>query len=75
MSLSTYFYNEVNNFKNLLIVLALFVIMQGIYHSTGALGFSLLAKGILAPLSFGFVCSFFTLIARGEKNEEKIKMT
>jgi hypothetical protein len=35
--------NRNNHFQNLTIVLAAFVIMQGIYHSAGALGFSLLA--------------------------------
>jgi VIT1/CCC1 family predicted Fe2+/Mn2+ transporter len=66
-----------NNFKNLLIVLAVFIIMQGIYHSVGALGFSLLAKGILEPLSFGILilfAVFYLHSKRRTKNEEKVKV-
>ena len=70
--------NRTKNFRNLLIVLAVFVIMQGIYHTVGALGFSLLAKGILEPLSFGILSlfAFFYLNSkRRTKNEEKVKVT
>jgi heme A synthase len=70
--------NRNNNFKNLLIVLAVFVIMQGIYHSVSALGFSLLAKGILEPLSFGILMLFavsYLNSKRRAKNEEKVKVT
>jgi hypothetical protein len=70
--------NRNNNFKNLLIVLAVFVIMQGIYHSVSALGFSLLAKGILEPLSFGILilfAVFYLNSKRRTKNEEKVKVT
>jgi len=70
--------NRNNNFRNLLIVLAVFVIMQGIYHSVGALGFSLLAKGILEPLSFGILilfAVFYLNSKRRTKNEEKVKVT
>jgi hypothetical protein len=59
-------YNNSNNnsnthFQYLTIILAAFVITQGIYHSAGALGFSLLAKGILEPLSFGILLLFGAL--------------
>jgi uncharacterized membrane protein YfcA len=70
--------NRNNNFKNLLIVLAVFVIMQGIYHSVSALGFSVLAKGILEPLSFGILilfAVFYLNSKRRTKNEEKVKVT
>ena len=66
------------SFRNLLIVLAVFVIMQGIYHTVGALGFSLLAKGILEPLSFGILilfAVFYLNSKRRTKNEEKVKVT
>jgi hypothetical protein len=53
--------NSNTHFQYLTIVLAAFVIMQGIYHSAGALGFSLLAKGILEPLSFGILLLFGAL--------------
>jgi uncharacterized membrane protein YfcA len=70
--------NRNKNFRNLLIVLAVFVIMQGIYHAVGALGFSLLAKGILEPLSFGILilfAVFYLNSKRRTKNEEKVKVT
>lgn len=70
--------NRNNSFRNLLIVLAVFVIMQGIYHTVGALGFSLLAKGILEPLSFGILilfAVFYLNSKRRTKNEEKVKVT
>jgi uncharacterized membrane protein YfcA len=66
-------YNNRNNrFRNLSIVLAGFVIMQGIYHFVGALGFSLLAKAILEPLSFGILLFFgiMYLINRSKGKEE-----
>ena len=70
--------NKNNHFKNLIIVLAAFVIMQGIYHSAGALGFSLLAKGILEPLSFGILILFGVFYLNSKtraKNEEEVKAT
>ncbi len=70
--------NRNNNFKILLIVLAVFLIMQGIYHSVSALGLSLLAKGILEPLSVGILILFavFYLNSKSRtKNEEKVKVT
>jgi len=70
--------NRDNNFKILLIVLEVFLIMQGIYHSVSALGFSLLAKGILEPLSFGILilfAVFYLNSKRRTKNEEKVKVT
>lgn len=70
--------NRNNNFKNLLIVLAVFVMMQGIYHSVSALGFSLLAKVILEPLSFGILilfAVFYLNTKRRTKDEEKVKVT
>jgi hypothetical protein len=66
-------YNNRNNrFRNLSIVLAGFVIMQGIYHFAGVLGFSLLAKAILEPLSFGILLFFgiMYLINRAKGKEE-----
>jgi len=50
--------NRNNHFRYLSIVLAGFVIIQGIYHFAGALGFSFLAKAILEPLSFGILLFF-----------------
>lgn len=56
-------------------VLAAFVIIQGIYHSAGALGFSLFAKGILEPLSLAVLLFFgvIYLINRLKAKEEDVK--
>jgi hypothetical protein len=53
-------------------VLTAFVIIQGIYHSAGALGFSLLAKGMLESLSFVILLFFgvIYLIDRSKAKEE-----
>ena len=68
--------NRNNHFQNLTIVLAAFVIMQGIYHSAGALGFSLLAKGILEPLSFGILIFFGSiyLISKTSAKAEELRV-
>jgi hypothetical protein len=52
--------NSYNNhhFQNLLIVLAGFVLVHGIYHFVGAVGFNMLAKGILEPISFVILLLF-----------------
>jgi hypothetical protein len=66
-------YNNRNNyFRNLTMALAAFVIIQCVYHSAGALGFSLLAKGILEPISFGILLFFgiIYLINRSQAKEE-----
>ncbi|PWU80647.1 MAG: hypothetical protein DLM72_11105 [Candidatus Nitrosopolaris wilkensis] len=64
--------NRNNHLRYLSIVLAGFVTMQGMYHFAGALGFSLLAKAILEPLSFGILLFFgiIYLINRSKGKEE-----
>ncbi|HET7147274.1 MAG TPA: hypothetical protein VFI73_02135 [Candidatus Nitrosopolaris sp.] len=66
------YHNKEARFRNLSIVLAAFVILQGIYHSASALGFSLLAKMIVEPLSFGMLLLFglIYLINRSKGKEE-----
>jgi len=66
--------NRNNHFQNLSIVLAGFVIMQGIYHFAGALGFSLLAKAILEPISFGILLFFGIIyLIKRSKGKEEVK--
>ena len=78
----TYIIKRYNNrdihLRNLTIVLAAFLIMQGIYHFVGALGFNVLAKMILEPLSFGILLLFGVIylfnrsrIKRGEIKEAR----
>ena len=67
--------NRNNHLRYLSIVLAGFVTMQGMYHFAGALGFSLLAKAILEPLSFGILGVWeesFTLLI-GRKVRRRLK--
>ena len=67
-----------NHFRGLLEVLAGFVIVQGIYHFVGALGFSQLAKGILEPISFVIlllfaICYFITRSKAKKKEDAKVQ--
>jgi hypothetical protein len=69
--------NNNKHFKLLTIVLAVFVLMQGFYHAIGALGFSLLAKGILEPLSFVILLSFgiiYLVSKTRAKSKEELKV-
>jgi hypothetical protein len=72
--------NNNNNdkyFTMLTIMLAGFVLMQGIYHAIGALGFSLLAKGVLEPLSFVILLFFgiiFLVSKIKTKSEKEVKV-
>jgi len=65
--------NRNNHFRNLIMALAAFVIIQGIYHSAAALGYNLLAKGILEPLSFGILLFFGIIYLINRSNAKKVK--
>jgi cytochrome c biogenesis protein CcdA len=70
--------NSHNNkhFQNLLIVLAGFVIVQGIYHFVAAAGFNQLAKGILEPISFIVLLIFgiiYFITSRSKAKKEDVK--
>ena len=69
--------NNNKQFKVLTIILTGFVLMQAIYHAIGALGFSLLAKGILEPLSFVILLFFGVIYLVNKirtKSEEEVKV-
>ena len=69
--------NNNKPFKVLTIILVGFVLMQAIYHAIGALGFSLLAKGILEPLSFVILLFFGVIYLVSKirtKSEEEVKV-
>jgi putative Mn2+ efflux pump MntP len=69
--------NNNKHFKILTIILAGFVLMQAIYHAIGALGFSLLAKVILEPLSFVILLFFGVIYLVSKirtKSEEEVKV-
>jgi Ca2+/Na+ antiporter len=50
--------NNNNNLRKLTIILIGFILLQVIYHIVGALGFRLLAKGFLEPLSMAALLLF-----------------
>jgi hypothetical protein len=71
--------NNNNNkyFIMLTIILAGFVLTQGIYHAIGAFGFSLLAKEVLEPLSFVILLFFgiiFLVSKIKTKSEKEVKV-
>lgn len=67
-------YNNTNTqFRNLTIALATFVIIQGIYHSASALGYILLAKAVLEPLSFGVLLFFGIIYLINRSKAKKVK--
>lgn len=69
--------NDNNHFKRLLVVLASFVLMQGIYHVVNLFGYKILAKGILEPISFGILIFFgvFYFINKTRSRSEELIVT
>ena len=69
--------NNNNNLRKLTIILIGFILLQVIYHIVGALGFRLLAKGFLEPLSiaalllFGVMYLISTLKTKKQQQQEK----
>jgi hypothetical protein len=55
-----------DNFKKLILILTIFILVHAVYHVFGFLGYNLLAEGVFQPLSiavlifFGIVYSGFT---------------
>jgi hypothetical protein len=64
-----------NHFKRLTVVLASFVLMQGIYHVVNYFGYKVLAKGVLEPLSFSILILFgsFYIISRVSTKAEALR--
>ena len=56
--------NNNNNLKILTIILIGFILMQVFYHIVGSLGFTLLAKGFLEPLSMAALVLFGVMYLR-----------
>lgn len=64
----------VRQYDKLTKILAAFAIMQGIDHLVGALGFGLLAKGLLERLSFGILLLFGVIyLVNKSKVKEEVK--
>jgi Ca2+/Na+ antiporter len=66
-----------NNLRILTIILIGFILMQIFYHIVGSLGFRLLAKGFLEPLSmatlllFGVMYLITTLKTKNKQQQKK----
>ena len=69
-----------NHLRILTIILIGFILMQIFYHIVGALGFRLLAKGFLEPLSmaalllFGVVFLITTLKTKNKQQQQEFKI-
>lgn len=68
--------NNNNHLRKLTIILIGFILMQVLYHIVGTLGFRLLAKGFLEPLSmaalllFGVMYLISTFKAKKQQQQE-----
>ena len=71
--------NNDNNFRKLTMVLVGFILVQVIYHIAAIIGFRLLAKGFLEPLSmaallfFGIMYIMSTWKTRKQQQQEELK--
>ena len=54
--------NNNPNLKKLAIMLAVFILVHGVYHITRFLGFNLLAEGVFEPLSIIILIAFGVLL-------------
>jgi DMSO/TMAO reductase YedYZ heme-binding membrane subunit len=54
--------NNNPNLKKLAIMLAVFILVHGVYHITRFLGFTLLAEGVFEPLSITILIAFGVLL-------------
>ena len=72
--------NNNNHLRILTILLIGFILMQIFYHIVGALGFRLLAKGFLEPLSmaalllFGVMFLITTLKTKNKQQQQEFKI-
>jgi Ca2+/Na+ antiporter len=71
--------NNNDDFRKLTIVLVGFILMQVFYHIAGTLGFRLLAKGFLEPLSmaallfFGAIYLISTWKTKQQQQQQELK--
>ena len=57
--------NDKKHLRNMTILLVSFILIQGVYHFAGTIGFRLFAKGLLEPLSIMVLLSFGILYLIG----------
>jgi len=64
--------NDKKHLRNMTILLVSFILIQGVYHFAGTMGFRLFAKGLLEPLSIMVLLSFGILYLIGVLNERRL---
>ena len=69
--------NDFNNLRKINLILFVFILLQILYHFVEALGFRLLAKGFLEPLSmaallfFGIIYIIITLRTKNRQQQQQ----
>jgi len=64
--------NDKKHLRNMTILLVSFILIQGVYHFAGTMGFRLFAKGLLEPLSIMVLVSFGILYLIGVLKERRL---
>lgn len=64
--------NGKRHLRNMTILLVSFILIQGVYHFAGTIGFKLFAKGLLEPLSIMVLLSFGILYLIGVLKERRL---
>ena len=64
--------NSKRHLRNMTILLVSFILIQGVYHIAGTIGFRLFAKGLLEPLSIMVLLSFGILYLIGVLKERRL---
>lgn len=64
--------NGKRHLRNMTILLVSFILIQGVYHFAGTIGFRLFAKGLLEPLSIMVLLSFGILYLVGVLKERRL---
>jgi hypothetical protein len=64
--------NGKRHLRNMTILLVSFILIQGVYHIAGTIGFRLFAKGLLEPLSIMVLLSFGILYLIGVLKERRL---
>ena len=64
--------NGKRHLRNMTMLLVSFILIQGVYHIAGTIGFRLFAKGLLEPLSIMVLLSFGIFYLIGVLKERRL---
>ena len=64
--------NGKRHLRNMTVLLVSFILIQGVYHFAGTMGFRLFAKGLLEPLSIMVLVSFGIVYLIGVLKERRL---